>query len=100
MASGTAAGMVASRATRGNRFPCAGAAGAPSRACIMAGTSAIPRRFFMLRRLPLLFVVVVVGVLSVAVTVGAQPAAKAKTAVITLEKGGEITIEFFPGDAP
>ena len=53
----------------------------------------------MLRRLPVL---VVVGLLSitVAVTAGAQQAAKAKTAVIALEKGGEIAIEFFPSDAP
>ena len=28
------------------------------------------------------------------------PAAKASTAVITMEKGGEIVLEFFPGDAP
>ena len=51
----------------------------------------------MLRRFPIL---VFVGILAVAVTAGAQPAAKAKTAAITLEKGGEITIEFFPSDAP
>ena len=51
----------------------------------------------MLRRLPLLLLV---GFLAFAVTAGAQPAAKAQTAVITLEKGGEIAIEFFPGDAP
>jgi peptidyl-prolyl cis-trans isomerase B (cyclophilin B) len=29
-----------------------------------------------------------------------KPAAKAPTAVITLEKGGAITLEFFPEDAP
>src|SRR5437867_13295127 len=29
-----------------------------------------------------------------------KPPAKAPTAVITLEKGGEITLEFFPADAP
>src|SRR5437899_8978071 len=29
-----------------------------------------------------------------------KPAAKSPTAVITLEKGGEITLEFFPADAP
>jgi peptidyl-prolyl cis-trans isomerase B (cyclophilin B) len=63
----------------------------------MADTPAIPRRFFMLRRLPVL---IVAGLLAVAVSAGAQPAAKAKTAVITLEKGGEIAIEFFPADAP
>jgi len=63
----------------------------------MAGTSAIPGGFLMPRRLLLL---ILMGFLSVAVTAGAQPAAKAKTAVITLEKGGEITIEFFPSDAP
>ena len=51
----------------------------------------MPRRLFLL---------VLVGFLAVAVTAGAQPAAKAKTAVITLEKGGEIAIEFFPSDAP
>ena len=51
----------------------------------------------MLRRLlPL----IAVGVLVVAVTAGAQPAAKAKSAVITLAKGGDVTIEFFPADAP
>ena len=43
---------------------------------------------------------IVVGVFAVAVTAGAQPAAKAKSAVITLAKGGEIAIEFFPDDAP
>jgi peptidyl-prolyl cis-trans isomerase B (cyclophilin B) len=63
----------------------------------MAGTSAIPGGFFMLRRFPIL---VFVGIFAVAVTAGAQPTAKAKSAVITLEKGGEIAIEFFPGDAP
>src|SRR2546426_11108104 len=29
-----------------------------------------------------------------------KPPAKAPTAVITLEKGGQITLEFFPADAP
>ena len=29
-----------------------------------------------------------------------KPAAKAPTAVIALEKGGQITLEFFPADAP
>jgi peptidyl-prolyl cis-trans isomerase B (cyclophilin B) len=29
-----------------------------------------------------------------------KPAAKSPTAVITLEKGGQITLEFFPADAP
>jgi len=42
----------------------------------------------------------VVSILAVAVTAGAQPAAKPKGAVITLDKGGEIAIEFFPADAP
>jgi peptidyl-prolyl cis-trans isomerase B (cyclophilin B) len=42
----------------------------------------------------------VVSILAVAVSAGAQPAAKVKGAVITLEKGGEIAIEFFPADAP
>jgi cyclophilin family peptidyl-prolyl cis-trans isomerase len=42
----------------------------------------------------------VAGLLSVAVTAGAQPAATGKSAVITLDKGGEIAIEFFPADAP
>jgi peptidyl-prolyl cis-trans isomerase B (cyclophilin B) len=51
----------------------------------------MPRRF-----LPIL----VLAVLALAVTAGAQPAATAKTAVLTLEKGGEIAIEFFPADAP
>jgi peptidyl-prolyl cis-trans isomerase B (cyclophilin B) len=51
----------------------------------------------MPRRL-LLFVLV--GVLAFALTAGAQPAAKGKGALITLEKGGEIAIEFFPADAP
>ena len=41
----------------------------------------------------------VVGILAAAVAAGAQPAAK-QSAVITLEKGGEIAIEFFPADAP
>ena len=48
------------------------------------------------RFLPML----VVGLLAVAMTAGGQPAAKARSAVITLEKGGEIVIEFFPADAP
>ena len=51
----------------------------------------------MPRRL-LLFAIV--GILAVAVSAGAQPAAKSKGVVITLEKGGEIAIEFFPADAP
>jgi cyclophilin family peptidyl-prolyl cis-trans isomerase len=51
----------------------------------------------MPRRL-LLFLVV--SILAVAVTAGAQPAAQPKGAVITLEKGGEIALEFFPADAP
>ena len=50
----------------------------------------------MSRRLPLL---VVVGLLALVTVAGAQPAAK-KSAVITLDKGGEIAIEFFPADAP
>src|ERR1700693_4206380 len=51
----------------------------------------------MLRRfLP----ITVLAVLAVVVTAGAQPAAKPKSAVITMEKGGEIAIEFFPADAP
>ena len=41
-----------------------------------------------------------VGILAVAVSAGAQPPAKAKSAVITLEKGGDIAFEFFPTDAP
>src|SRR2546426_11728857 len=43
-----------------------------------------------------------VAALVVAAPVLAQdkPAAKSPTAVITLEKGGEITLEFFPADAP
>ena len=40
-----------------------------------------------------------VSVLALAVSAGAQPAAK-KGAVITMDKGGEIAIEFFPADAP
>ena len=51
----------------------------------------------MPRRLLLL---VIVGMLVVAIGAGAQPPAKAKGAIITLEKGGEIAIEFFPADAP
>ena len=51
----------------------------------------------MPRRL-LLFLVL--SILAVAATAGAQPAAKAKGALITLEKGGEIALEFFPADAP
>ena len=42
----------------------------------------------------------VVAMLAVVMTAGAQPAAKAKGAVITLDKGGEIAIEFFAADAP
>src|SRR5262245_36280730 len=53
-----------------------------------------PRRFSMSRRL---FTLLVVGLLAVAVGAGAQPK---QSAVITLEKGGEIAIEFFPADAP
>src|SRR3989442_13202911 len=43
-----------------------------------------------------------VAALVVAAPVLAQdkPAAKSPTAVITLEKGGQITLEFFPADAP
>jgi peptidyl-prolyl cis-trans isomerase B (cyclophilin B) len=52
---------------------------------------------FMPRRLSLF---VALTVLVAAVTAGAQPTAKAKGAVITLEKGGEVAIEFFPADAP
>jgi cyclophilin family peptidyl-prolyl cis-trans isomerase len=63
----------------------------------MAGTSANRRRDFML---PRLFLYVVAGLLVAVATAGAQPAAKAKSAVITMEKGGEIVIEFFPADAP
>ena len=51
----------------------------------------------MSRRLPFLLVA---GLLSLASLALAQPAAKGKTAVITLDKGGEIAIEFFPADAP
>jgi len=51
----------------------------------------------MSRRVLLLLVV---GVLAVAVAAGAQTPAKAKGAVITMEKGGDIAIEFFPADAP
>ena len=51
----------------------------------------------MPRRLLLLLVV---SILAVAVSAGAQPAAKAKGAVITLENGNEIRIEFYPEDAP
>jgi cyclophilin family peptidyl-prolyl cis-trans isomerase len=42
----------------------------------------------------------IVGFFAVAVGAGAQSAPAAKGAVITLEKGGEITLEFFPADAP
>jgi peptidyl-prolyl cis-trans isomerase B (cyclophilin B) len=51
----------------------------------------------MSRRLILLLVV---GIVAATVTAGAQPAAKSKGALITLEKGGEIALEFFPADAP
>jgi cyclophilin family peptidyl-prolyl cis-trans isomerase len=43
---------------------------------------------------------VVVTLLAVVVAAHAQPAAKGPTAVIALEKGGEIVVEFFPADAP
>ncbi len=50
----------------------------------------------MIRRaLSLLGLVILLAPLTVA---GAQD--KSRTAVITLEKGGQITIEFFPADAP
>ena len=51
----------------------------------------------MSRYFPPLFVVVF---LAIAVVAFAQPAEKAKGAVITLEKGGEIAFDFFPNDAP
>jgi cyclophilin family peptidyl-prolyl cis-trans isomerase len=63
----------------------------------MAGTQPFLGGFFMPRRLALFLVV---GIVAMAVTAGAQPAAKAKSAVITLEKGGEIAIELFPVAAP
>jgi peptidyl-prolyl cis-trans isomerase B (cyclophilin B) len=47
-----------------------------------------------------LFLFLVVSILAVTVTAGAQPGGKTKGAVITLDKGGEIAIEFFPADAP
>ena len=47
-----------------------------------------------------LLLCIVVSILAAAVTASAQPAVKAKGAVITLEKGDEIAIEFFPADAP
>ena len=50
----------------------------------------------MSRRLLVLTIVA----LAVAAVAGAQPATKGKSAVITMEKGGEIAIEFFPADAP
>src|SRR5438552_14362080 len=43
---------------------------------------------------------IVVALLAVGVVAGAQPAPKAPTAVITLEKGGDIALELFPADAP
>jgi peptidyl-prolyl cis-trans isomerase B (cyclophilin B) len=46
----------------------------------------------------LLLLLSVVALVAVATAAWAQP--KAKSAVITLEKGGEIAIEFFPNDAP
>jgi peptidyl-prolyl cis-trans isomerase B (cyclophilin B) len=55
----------------------------------------------MLRRppiLPVLFVMLAVAALPRLVS--GQAPAKAPTAVITLEKGGEIALEFFPEDAP
>jgi peptidyl-prolyl cis-trans isomerase B (cyclophilin B) len=52
----------------------------------------------MLRRLS---VWCVVGLASVALAAGAwAQSAKPKGAVITLDKGGEIAVEFFPADAP
>jgi peptidyl-prolyl cis-trans isomerase B (cyclophilin B) len=41
-----------------------------------------------------------VGLVVAAAGARAQPPANPKGAVITLEKGGEITLEFFPADAP
>ena len=51
----------------------------------------------MSRRLLFFFVL---GLLATAVTASAQTPGKGKGAVITLEKGGEIAIEFYPADAP
>jgi cyclophilin family peptidyl-prolyl cis-trans isomerase len=42
----------------------------------------------------------VAAVVAAPVLAQAQPAAKAPTAVMTLENGGVITLEFFPADAP
>src|SRR2546428_12396365 len=50
-----------------------------------------------MNRLLALVVAVIVAAPALAQT---TPAGKAPTAVITLEKGGEITLEFFTGDAP
>src|SRR5437899_4322120 len=51
---------------------------------------------------PIVFALVVAGLIALgAVAVGAQSkSARTPTAVITLEKGGEIVLEFFPKDAP
>src|SRR3989454_8509630 len=50
-----------------------------------------------MNRLLALVVAVIVAAPALAQT---TPAGKAPTAVIALEKGGEITLEFFPADAP
>jgi peptidyl-prolyl cis-trans isomerase B (cyclophilin B) len=52
----------------------------------------------MLRRL--VTSLVLAALLAVPAAAAAQAAGKARTVVITLEKGGDITIEFFPADAP
>jgi peptidyl-prolyl cis-trans isomerase B (cyclophilin B) len=61
----------------------------------MTATQPSPEVISMPRRFVLCLVV---SVLAIAAIAGAQP--KAKGAVITLDKGGEIAIEFFPADAP
>jgi len=50
------------------------------------------------RVLPLLALLIALGA-SLAGPLAAQPA-KRQAAVISLEKGGQLTLEFFPGDAP
>ena len=51
---------------------------------------------------PIVFALVVAGLIALgAVAVGAQSkSARTPTAVISMEKGGEIVLEFFPQDAP
>jgi peptidyl-prolyl cis-trans isomerase B (cyclophilin B) len=47
-----------------------------------------------------LFALVVIVLVAAPALAQDKPPAKTPTAVVTLEKGGQITLEFFPGDAP